>query len=87
VALTLQRIMAGGFAIVTLQNLRTEIVLIDTRDVAFWFSITFRMSWQPKTGKRVFPLTHQNRVRPSALFPKRREYGEKISFGEDQGAA
>ena len=86
-ALTLQLNPAGGFAITTLQNLRTEIVLIDTRDVAFWFSFSFRLSSQPKTGKRVFPLTHQNRVRPSALFPNRREYGEKISFGEDQGAA
>jgi hypothetical protein len=44
------------------------------------------MSWQQKTGKLPFPIAHQTRVRPKALFPKRREYGEKINFGEDEGA-
>lgn len=73
--------------IAKLQNLRTEIVLKDARDVAFWFSISFRIAtfWQQKPGKRAFPVTHLTRVRPRALIPKRREYGEKINSGEDEG--
>lgn len=73
--------------IANLQRVRTEIVLKDARDVAFWFSISLQIAtfWQQKTGKREFPVTHQTRVRPKALFPKRREYGEKINSGEDEG--
>ena len=71
--------------IANLQNLRTEIVLTDARDVAFWFSLSFRLAtfWQ-RSGKRAFPVTHQTRAKPKALFPKRREYGEKINSGEDE---
>jgi len=71
-----------------LQNLRTEIVLNDPKDVAFWFSISFRLGMigQQKTGKRAFPMAHQTLVVPKALFPKTREHGEKINFGEDEGA-
>ena len=74
--------------IANLQNLRTEIVLTDAKDVAFWFSLSFRIAifWQQSSGKRAFPVTHQTRVRPKALFPKRREYGEKINSGEDEGS-
>jgi hypothetical protein len=71
----------------SLKNLRTEIVLKDARDVAFWFSFGFQLAtiWQQKTGKRALPLTHQTLARPDALFPKRHEYGEKrIKFGEDE---
>jgi hypothetical protein len=79
----------GGLPIATLQNLRTEIVLMDARDVAFWFSISFRIAtfWQQKTGKRAFSITHQSRVRPKALFPKRREFGEKVNSGERMRAS
>jgi hypothetical protein len=68
-----------------LKNLRTEIVLRDASDVVIWFSFSFRLaiSRQHKTGKRAFPLTHQTGVSPKALFPKRREQGEKINLGED----
>jgi len=69
----------GVFAKGILQNLRTEIVLKDANDVAFWFSFSFRFAtfWQDKTGKRASPVAHQTRAKPKALFPKRREYGEK----------
>jgi len=84
-ALTLQWKTSGGFAITNLQNLRTEIVLKDKRDVVFWFSISFRIAtFRQGTGKRALPLTHQIRVRPDALFPEKRDYGEKISSAEDE---
>jgi hypothetical protein len=78
-----------GLPIADLQNLRTEIVLTDARDVAFWFSLSFRIAtfWQQRSGKRAFPVTHQTPVRPKALFPKRREYGEKINSGEDEASS
>ena len=71
-----------------MENLRTEIVLKGANDVAFWFIFSFRSATfrQQKTGKRAFSETHLTRVRPKALFPKRREYGEKINFGEDDSA-
>ncbi|MCA1607169.1 MAG: hypothetical protein LC775_17265 [Acidobacteria bacterium] len=76
-----------GLPIAKLQNVRTEIVLKDARNVAFWFSLSIRIAtlWQQKTSKRVFPATHLTRVKAKALFPKRREYGEKINSGEDEG--
>ncbi|HCX30201.1 MAG TPA: hypothetical protein DHU55_10595 [Blastocatellia bacterium] len=69
-----------------LQNLRTEIVLKDANDVAFWFSFSFRFAtfWQSSLGKRPLPLTHQTRARSMALFPKRYEYGRKDFSGEDE---
>jgi hypothetical protein len=70
-----------------LKNLRTEIVLKDAGNVAFWFSFSFRLAtfWQQRTGKRALPLTHQTLARQKALFPKWHEYGEKrIKFGEDE---
>jgi hypothetical protein len=76
----------GGFANSQLKNLRTEIVLRDASDVAFWFSFSFRVAttWQHETGKRAIPVSHQTRARPKALFPKRREQGEQINSGEDE---
>src|ERR1700682_1314366 len=62
----------------SLLNLRTEIVLKDAGDVAFWFSFGSRLatSWQLRTGKRRVSLSHQTDARPKALFPKWHEYGE-----------
>jgi hypothetical protein len=77
---------AEGLPITSLQHLRTEIVLKDTRDVVFWFSISFRIATfgQGIAGKRAFQLTHQTRVRPAVFFPARPECGEKINSGEDE---
>jgi hypothetical protein len=82
----LQPTIPGGFANNQLKNLRTEIVLKDASDVVFWFSFSFRIAatWQHKTSKRAFSVTHQTRARPEALFPKRCARGEKINFGEDE---
>jgi hypothetical protein len=54
-----------------LQKLRTEIVLKNAKNVAFWFSFSFSFStfWHDKAGKRALPLAHQTRARPKALFP------------------
>ncbi|MBA2703413.1 MAG: hypothetical protein H0U60_06140 [Blastocatellia bacterium] len=65
-------------------NLRTEIVLKDANDVAFWFSFSSRLAtfWQQKAGKRRLAVTHQTEARPKALFPKWREYGECTYSGK-----
>jgi hypothetical protein len=67
-----------------LLNLRTEIVLKDASDVAFWFSFGSRLvtHWQQKMGERRFSVTHQTEARPKALFPEWREYGNCIDPGE-----
>ncbi|HBB88540.1 MAG TPA: hypothetical protein DC047_13090 [Blastocatellia bacterium] len=59
-------------------NLRTEIVLKDAHDVAFWFSFGSRLVtfWQQRMGERRLAVTHQTEARPKALFPKWHEYGE-----------
>lgn len=68
-------------------NLRTEIVLNDARDVAFWFSYSFRFvtSWQhtlDRRGKRLVRQSHQTRATPS-LFPVRVLTEKRIIPGED----
>ena len=75
-----------GLPKANLRNLRTEIVLKDGNDVAFWFSYYFPIATlqQPKTGKRGPFAVHQTEVPPSTLFPKKRGFGEKISFGDDE---
>jgi len=62
-----------------LLNIRTEIVLKDVKDVAFWFSFSFRFATfqQQESGKHTLSMTHQTEAQTKALFPKRREYGEK----------
>jgi hypothetical protein len=67
-----------------LLNLRTEIVLKDANDVAFWFSFGSRLVtiWQQKMGERTFALTHQTKARPKALFPGWHEYGKRTYSGE-----
>lgn len=69
-----------------LRNLRTEIVLKDVNDVAFWFSFCFPVApfQQRETGKRTIPVAHQTQTRQISLFPKRRGFGERIKFGEDE---
>ena len=66
------------------QNVRTEIVLKDGRDVAFWFSfvVRFAMVRQQKNGKRRPQAVHQTRTSAVTLFPKQRAKGEKIEFSE-----
>lgn len=66
-------------------NLRTEIVLKDAADVAFWFSYSFGFAtrWQPGPGKRPVGPSHQTRVRPKALFPVRVLSEKRIIPGED----
>jgi hypothetical protein len=70
-----------------LLNLRTEIILKDANDVAFWFSFSFPIAvfWEQRTGKPDFSLIHQTLV-SSALFPKKRKYGEWIKSGEDESS-
>jgi hypothetical protein len=76
--------LRGGFANNSLLNLRTEIVLKDASNVAFWFSFGSRLAtlWQQSSGERRPSLTHQKEARPKALFPKWHEYGECSSSGE-----
>jgi hypothetical protein len=78
-----------GSPITNLQHLRTEIILSDAGNVAFWFSFSFRIAafQAPKTGKRGFPSSHQTRFRPQALFPKWPECDEKIKSGEDESSS
>ena len=83
-ALTLQRGKRRVCQIAKVSNVRTEIVLSDGRDVAFWFSTAFRLMTFNDAGKLVFPLIHQTLVRPKTLFPKRPEYGEKLKSVEDE---
>jgi hypothetical protein len=71
--------------IAELQNVRTEIVLKDGRDVAFWFSFVMRFAMvrQHTNGKRGSQAVHQTRTSAVALFPKQRAKGEKIEFSEE----
>src|SRR5258705_1475681 len=73
-----------GSPITNLQHLRTEIILSDAGNVAFWFSFSFRIAafQARKTGKRGFSLSHQTRIRPEVLFPKW-PGDEKIKSAED----
>ncbi len=75
----------GGEPIANLQNLRTEIVLRDANDVAFWFSFSFRvaMDRQQNLGKRALSPNHQIPARQTALFPIWRGHGREIISGED----
>jgi hypothetical protein len=74
----------GGFANTRLLNLRTEIVLKDAKDVAFWFSFGSCLAtvWQPRAGKPGYLPDHQIEATPAALFPKWHEYGERTYSGE-----
>jgi hypothetical protein len=74
----------GGFARNSLLNLRTEIVLKDANDVAFWFSLGSRLvtHWQQKMGERRFAVPHQTEAKPKALFPEWPEYGKYMDPGE-----
>jgi hypothetical protein len=67
-----------------LLNLRTEIVLKDARNVAFWFSFGSRLAifWKQRAGERTLSLTHQKEARPKALFPKWQEFDECNKSGE-----
>jgi hypothetical protein len=69
-----------------LLKLRTEIVLKDANDVAFWFSLSFDFatSRQQRTGKRILPATHQTRARPKALFPNGRSMMSRMNSGEGE---
>jgi hypothetical protein len=68
-----------------LDNLRTEIVLKDADDVAFWFSFIFPVAmFREKSGKPDFSVTHQTLVKLNDLFPKKPKYGERLKFGEDE---
>ena len=71
--------------IAELQNVRTEIVLKDGRDVAFWFSLVMRFAMvrQQRASKRVSQPVHQTRTSAFALFPKQRAKGGTIEFSED----
>jgi hypothetical protein len=66
-----------------LQNLRTEIVLIDAKDVAFWFSLSFQvvMFRQQNAGNGSFSIGHRAELGPKPLFPKKRECGEESNPG------
>jgi hypothetical protein len=87
-ALTLQRNAAEGLSKTNLLKPRTEIVLKDVNDVAFWFSISLPLATfpQPTTGERAFLLIHQTLGKPGALFPRIRSIGEKITSREDESA-
>jgi hypothetical protein len=69
-----------------LQKLRTEIVLKNAKNVAFWFSFSFSFStfWHDKAGKRALPLAHQTRARPKALFPNGVSTVTGINSGDDE---
>ena len=84
-ALTLQCPDAEVCQIAELQKVRTEIVLKDGRDVAFWFSfvVRFVMVRQQKHGKPSSQAAHQTRTNAVALFPKQRAYGETNKFRKD----
>src|ERR1044072_3635623 len=79
---------AGGFAIAELRKLRTEIVLKDERDVAFWFSFIIRsVTTKPlRKGKVTTAVAHQMRVSPNQLFPRLRGYDETIEFSDDESS-
>ena len=77
-----------GSLTTNLQHLRTEIILNDTGNVAFWFSFSFRIAafQARKTGKRAFSSSDQTRIRPEALFPKW-PGEEKIKSAEDDSGS
>ncbi len=68
-----------------MNKLRTEIVLIDSADVAFWFSLSFRFAiyWQTGPGKREADQFHRTQAKPKALFPVRVRTEKRIIPGED----
>gem|GEM_PF-5825647 len=68
-----------GLTIGNLQNLRTEIVLKHANDVAFWFSLSFRVAMiqQHDSGKRAPSTGHQTVAIQETLFPIRRQHGKK----------
>jgi hypothetical protein len=70
--------------VTNVQNLRTEIVLSDAKDVAFWFSLSFRAATfrQQGAGNREFLNDHLIELGPTRLFPKKRGCSERINFGE-----
>ena len=77
----------GGFAIAELRKLRTEIVLKDERDVAFWFSFIIRsVATEPLKGKLTVPVAHQMRVSPNQLFPRLRGYDGTIEFSDEESS-
>jgi hypothetical protein len=63
----------------SLQDLRTEIVLCDASNVAFWVILNFKFAtfWQSGLGKHRLSTTHQM-ARPKALFPVRVSTVSKI---------
>ena len=81
-AFTLQLTRAGGFVLTALENLRTEIVLKDARDVAFWFSLNIQVQIFRKreTGQIKPPAVYYARARLNPLFPKRHDYGKGQQF-------
>lgn len=85
-ALALQQDSRRVHQISNLQNLRTEIVLNDAKDVVFWFSLSVRvvMFRQQKAGNHDFQFGHRSEFELKPLFPKTRARGEKIKFGEDE---
>jgi hypothetical protein len=87
-ALTLQCADAEDCQIAELQNVRTEIVLKDGRDVAFWFSfiVRFAIVRQQRNGKRSPQVVHQTRTSTIKLFPKQRANRENIKFREDEAS-
>lgn len=74
-----------GSAIANLQNLRTEIILCDADNVAFWFSFSIRIATlkEQEIGKLGLPSSQQTQIRLKALFPKWPDFDEKIKSGED----
>jgi hypothetical protein len=77
-----------GLPIAELRNVRTEIVLKDGRDVAFWFSFIIRSVaiQRSKKGKLKAAVAHQMRVSPNQLFPRLRSFDETIDLGEDESS-
>jgi hypothetical protein len=82
-ALTLQQDPAEGLPIANWSKVRTEIVLSDARDVAFWFSFAYGIRTFKQAGKPVFTIIHQTHVTSDTLFPKRREYDEKLKVEDE----
>jgi hypothetical protein len=70
-----------------LNSIRTEIVLKDAADVAFWFSFSFRFVtfWQPNEGKDQSESAHRKRVGPNALVPLRLKPTRKAGPGNEAG--
>jgi hypothetical protein len=87
-ASTLQYAGSEGLPIAELRNVRTEIVLKDERDVAFWFSFVVRLvtTAPAKKGKLKTALAHQMRVSPNQLFPRLRRYDENSEVSDDESS-